>query len=65
MLFQPILDFDNKLKEDTENFNEQKILMIKNISKRVKFYKAATVQPTYLLKRGLLQRKILIIMLKL
>ena len=65
MLFQPILDFDNKLKEDTENVNEQKILMIKNISKRVKFYKAATVQPTYLLKRGLLQRKILIIMLKL
>ena len=64
MLFQPILDFDNKLKEDTENVNEQKILMIKNISKRVKFYKAATVQPTYLLKRGLLQRKILIIMLK-
>ena len=22
MLFQPILDFDNKLKEGTENFNE-------------------------------------------
>ena len=64
MLFQPILDFDNKLKEDTENFNEQKISVMKNISKRVQFYKAATVQPTYLLKRGLLQRKILIIMLK-
>ena len=24
MLFQPILDFDNKLKEDTHNFNERK-----------------------------------------
>ena len=59
MLFPTILDFDNKLREGT------KILMyyLKDISKRVPFYKAAAVQPTYLLKRGLLQRKILIIML--
>ena len=41
-----------------------KVSVIKNIDKRVQFYKAATVQPTYLLKTGLLQREILIIMLK-
>ena len=41
-----------------ENFNNKKI------GKRVQFYKATTVQPTHLLKRGLLKRKILIIMLK-
>ena len=43
-----------------------KILMnfLKDISKRVQFYKAAAVQPTYLPKRELLQRKILIITLK-
>ena len=64
MLFQTILDFDNKLKENNKNSNERKISVIKTISKRVQFYKAATVQPTYLLKRGLLQRNILIIMLK-
>ena len=37
---------------------------LKDISAWVQFYKAAVVQPTYLLKGGLLQRKILIIMLK-
>ena len=61
MLSQPILDFDIKLKEGMH------ILMnsLRDISKWVQFYKAATVQPTYLLKKELLQRKILIIMLKL
>ena len=64
MLFQTILDFDNKLKENNKNSNERKVSVIKTISERVQFYKAATFQPTYLLKRGLLQRNILIIMLK-
>ena len=61
MLFQPIFDFDNKLKEGTENFNE----LLKRLSKRVQFYKVAAVESAYLLERELLQRKILIIMLKL
>ena len=60
MFFQTILDFDHKLKEGS------KILInsLKDISKWVQFYKTAAVKPTYLLKRWLLQRKILIIMLK-
>ena len=37
---------------------------LKDISKWVQFYKAVAVQPTYLLKRGLLKGKVLIIMLK-
>ena len=49
MLFRLILDFDNKLKEATKNFYELKILIIKDVSKRVQFSKAAAVQPTYLL----------------
>ena len=56
MLFQLILDFDNKLKEGTKNFNELKILIIKDASKWVQFYKAAAVQPTYLLE-GSFRRK--------
>ena len=56
MLFQLILDFDNKLKEGTKNFNELKILIIKDASKWVQFYEAAAVQPTYLLE-GSFRRK--------
>ena len=37
---------------------------LRDISEWVQFYKAATAQPTYFLKRELLQSKILIIMLK-
>ena len=37
---------------------------LKDIGKLVPFYKATAVQPTYLPKRGLLQRKILIITLE-
>ena len=37
---------------------------LRDISERVQFYKTATAQPTYFLKSELLQRKILIIMLK-
>ena len=48
MLFQAILDFDNKLKEGTEYFSD--------ISKWVQFYKAGAVQPTYLLKREKFQQ---------
>ena len=61
MLFQPILDFDNLLKEGTKNVNERKVSIIKNIKQ---MNSVLAVQPTYLLKRGLLLRKILIIMLK-
>ena len=43
--------------EGTKNFNERKISIIKNMSKWVQFCKSAAVQPTYLLKRGILQRK--------
>ena len=59
MLFQPILDFDNKLKEGIENFNE----VLKRFS-FIQLYTVAAVQPTYLLKRELFQKKILIIMIK-
>ena len=49
--------------------NYRKVLKVlinslKDIGKWAQFYKAAVVQPTYLLKRGLLQRKNLIITLK-
>ena len=59
MLFQPILDFDKKLKESIQNFNE----LLKRFS-FIQFYTVAAVPPTYLLKRELFQRKILIIVIK-
>ena len=37
---------------------------LEDMSKGVRFYKAATLQPIYLLKRTLLLQKILIVMLK-
>ena len=42
----PILDFDNKLMEGTKRFCK----LLKDISKGVQFYKAAALQPIYLLK---------------
>ena len=56
--FNPILDFDNKLMEDTKNFCK----FLKD--KGVQFYKATAVHPIYLLKRALLLKKILMILLK-
>ena len=41
-----ILDFDNKLMEVTKNFSE----FLEDISKGVRFYKAAALQPICLLK---------------
>ena len=60
MLFQPILDLDNKLKEDTDNFNE----LFKRYKKMSSVFTVAAIQPTFSLTRELLQKKILIIMLK-
>ena len=55
-----ILDFDNKLMEGTKNFCK----FLEDISKEVRFYKAAALQPIYLLKRAFLLKKILMVMLK-
>ena len=51
----PILDFDNKSMKGTKNFGK----FLEHISKGVRFYKAAALQPWYLLKRALLLKKIL------
>ena len=56
----PILDFDNKLMEGTKRFCK----LLKDISKGVQFYKAAALQPLYLLTEALLLKKILMIMVK-
>ena len=50
MLFQTIFDLDNTLQEGTKNLNKLFI----DIGKWVQFYKAAVLQPTYLIKKGLL-----------
>ena len=55
-----MLDFDNKLIEGTKNVCK----FLEDISKEVRFYKAAVHQPIYLLKRALLLKKILMVMLK-
>ena len=46
--------------EGTKNFCK----LLKDISKGVQFYKAATLQPLYLLTEALLLKKILMIMVK-
>ena len=56
----PILDFDNKLKEGTKNYWN----LLEDISKGIRFSKAAAVQPIYLLKKALLLKKILMLILK-
>ena len=56
----PILDFDNKLMEGTRNFSK----FLEDISKGVRFYKAAALQPICLLKRARLLKKLLMLMLK-
>ena len=56
----PILDFDNKLMKVTKKFCK----FIEDTNKGVWFYKAAALQPIYLLKRALLLKKILIFVLK-
>ena len=57
----PILDFDTKLMEGNKNFRK----FLEDISKGVRFCKAAALQPICLLKRALLLKKILaVIMLK-
>ena len=58
--FKPSLDFDNKLMEGTKNFYK----FLEDISKGVRSYKAAALQPINLLKRALLLKKILMFMLK-
>ena len=55
-----ILDFDNKLMEGTKNLCKY----LEDISKGIPFYKAAALQPIYLLKRAFLMKKILMVMLK-
>ena len=56
----PVLDFDNKLMKGTKNVCK----FLEDTSKGVRFYKAAALQPIYLLKRTLLLKKILMVMLK-
>ena len=60
VVFNSILDFDNKLMEGTKNFCK----FSEDISKGVRFYKADALQPIYLLKRALLLKKVLMVMLK-
>ena len=50
-----ILDFGSKLMEGTKYFRK----FLQNISKGVRFYKAAVLQPIYLLKSAFLLEKIL------
>ena len=56
----PILDFDNELMKDTKNVCK----FLEDTSKGVWFYKAAALQPIYLLKRTLLPKKVLMVILK-
>ena len=44
----PILDFHNKLMEGTKNYWN----LLEDISKGIRFYKAAALQPIYLLKKS-------------
>ena len=46
--------------EGNKNFRK----FLEDISEGVRFYKAAALQPIYLLKRTLLLKKILMVMLK-
>ena len=55
-----ILDFGNNLMEGTKSFCK----LLEDINKEVRFYKAAALQPIYLLKRTFLLKKILMVMLK-
>ena len=54
-----ILDFDTKLMKGNKNFRK----FLEDISKGVRFYKAAALQPIYLLKRTLLLKKVLTVKL--
>ena len=46
--------------EGTKNFYK----FLEDISKKVRFYKAAALHPIYLLERAFLLKKILMVMLK-
>ena len=56
----PILGFDNKLMEGSKTFCK----FLEDISKGVRFNKAAALHPIYLLNRALLLKKILMFMLR-
>ena len=56
----PVLDFNNELMEGTKHFCK----FLEDISKGVRFYKAATLQPIYLLKKNTPSEEKLLVMLK-